>query len=129
MEFVGSDASKIAENISRVLHYESEAKLSIDTLSSGNRAVQIKYEVVGNTGNSVLNIAIVEKKITTTVSAGENNGATLTSFNVVRNFKTINEIYEGTNKASIDLPASLALNNLFIVLYLQNKGNGGITAA
>ena len=51
----------------------------------------------GNIDKSVLNIALVEKKTTTDIKAGENGGATLTNYNVVRNFKTINKIENGIN--------------------------------
>ena len=128
-EMIGSDADKISAAINKVSGEQSDATLSIKTVKAENGKTNINFDVSGNAGNSVLNIALVEKKTSTEVKAGENGGATLTNYNVVTNFKTINKVADGNNEATIDMPPSPDLNNLSVVLYLQQKKGNKITAA
>ena len=94
-----------------------------------NGKANISFDASGNIGNSVLNIALVEKKTTTDIKAGENGGVTLTNYNVVRNFKTINKVENGNNTSTIDIPSSSDLKNMSVVLFLQQKKNNKISAA
>ncbi len=134
-EMIGSDAGKISDAVDKVLADQPEATVSIKTvkvekarLPDGQGKANITFDVSGNITNSVLNVALVEKKTTTSVKAGENGGATLINYNVVRNFKTINNITKENNEATIDTPSS-GLNNLSVVLYLQQKKSNKISAA
>jgi hypothetical protein len=135
-EMIGSDADKISNAIKKVLTGQPDATLSIKTvkaenarLPDGQGRATISFDASGNTGNSVLNVALVEKKTTTDVKAGENGGVTLTNYNVVRNFKTIKKVENGNNVSTIDIPSSADLKNLSVVLYLQEKKNNKISAA
>ena len=128
-EMIGSDADKISNTIKKVLAEQPNASLSIKTVKAENGKANISFDASGNTGNTVLNVALVEKKITTDVKAGENGGITLTNYNVVRNFKTINKVENGSNISTIDIPSSADLKNMSVVLYLQEKKNNKISAA
>ncbi|HEY5407819.1 MAG TPA: DUF1223 domain-containing protein [Ginsengibacter sp.] len=135
-EMIGSDADKISNAINKVLGEQPDATLSIKTvkaenarLPDGQGKADIKFDVSGNTSNSILHIALVEKKTTTNVNAGENGGATLTNYNVVRTFKSINKVADGDNAATIDIPSSAELKDLSVVLFLQQKKNNKISAA
>lgn len=135
-EMIGSDANKISDAIDKALAEQPEATVSInsvkfenDRLPDGQGKAIINFDVSGKTGNAVLNIALVQKQTSTNVKAGENGGATLTNYNVVTNFKTINRVADGSNEATIDMPSSPDLNNLSVVLYLQQKKGNKITAA
>ena len=126
---IGSDAGKIAATLIKILSDHPVATLTIQKPETENGNVIIKYEAAGNTKNTVLNIAVIEKKTVTPVRGGENMGATLTDFNVVRNFKTIDSIVNGENVASINFPPKVDLKNRAVVLFLQEKGNNKIIAA
>ena len=126
---VGSDANKIATAVKKVVEQKAEASLSIKTAIPENEKVNISFVASGNTGNSVLNIALVEKKTTTEIKAGENGGVTLTNYNVVRNFKTISHANNGDIVSAIDIPAAVDLKNMSVVLFLQQKGTNKISAA
>lgn len=128
-EMVGSDANKIISTLNKIFSVQSDATLTIKKTEPENGKINISFDVEGNTGNSVLNIAVIEKKTVTPVKAGENGGATLTDYNVVRNFKTFTTFESGENNASIDIPVSLEPKNRAIVLYLQQKRNNRILAA
>lgn len=128
-EMIGSEAGKIASTLHKIFFEQPDATLTIKNAEPQNGKINIKYDIAGNTQNSLLNIAVIEKKTVTPVKAGENNGATLTDYNVVRNFKTIDSIGKGENMASIDIPTSVDVKNMAVVLFLQQKENHKITAA
>ncbi len=126
---IGSDAGKIAAILSKILSEQPVATLSLQKPVTENGNVNVRYEATGNTKNAILHIAVVEKKAVTTVKGGENMGATLTDYNVVRNFKTIDSIVNGENMASINFPPSLDFNNRSVILFLQEKRDNKIIAA
>ena len=128
-EMVGSSANKISETITKVLNEAPGAELSIKSVDDENGRVNIIFDASGNLTNAVLNIALVEKKATTEIKAGENDGVTLDNFNVVRNFKTINEVNNGSSTSAIEIPSGADLKNLSVVLFLQEKNNNQILAA
>ena len=126
---IGSDAGKIAATLTKILSEQPVATLTIQKPGIENGNVMVKYEAAGNTKNTILNIAVVEKETVTPVRGGENLGATLTDFNVVRNFKTIDSVTNGENRASINFPPNVDSKNRALVLFLQEKGNNKIIAA
>ncbi|MGH2645941.1 MAG: DUF1223 domain-containing protein [Ginsengibacter sp.] len=128
-EMIGSDSGKISNTLKKIFEEQPDAILSIKSVKAENGKVNIGFEASGNTGNSVLNIALIEKKTTTEVKAGENGGATLVNYNVVRNFKTIKKVESGTNISSIDIPSASDLKNMSVVLFLQEKNNNKISGA
>jgi hypothetical protein len=128
-EMTGSDANKISNAIKKVFAQQADATLSIKTINFENGKAVINFDASGKINNSLLNVALVEKKITTVVNAGENGGATLTGYNIVRNFKTINKVENGSNTAAIDTPLSGDLKNMSVVLFLQEKENNKISGA
>jgi hypothetical protein len=128
-EMVGSNESKISATVKKVLEQEPNANISIKTVKPENGQVSINFAAAGNTANSVLNIALVQKKATTEIKAGENGGATLTNYNIVRNFKTFSGINNGDNTESIDMPADADQKNMCVILFLQDRRNNNISAA
>ena len=111
-EMIGSDEGKISATITKVLSVPSDDAIYIKNVKIENGTANINFDASGNTGNSVLNIALVEKKTTTDIKAGENGGVTLTNYNVVRNFKTIKKVENGNNTSVIDIPSSSDLKNM-----------------
>ena len=127
-EMIGSDESKISNTLRKVQAEPRVAELSIKKLTSANGTININFIASGNDAGAVLNIALVEKKITTDIKAGENSGVQLTNYNVVRNFKTISQLRNGSNTSDINIPPGIDANNISVVLFIQNKDNG-ISAA
>ncbi len=128
-EMIGSDENKISNTLKKTQSQQPVAELCIKNIKPENGKASISFDASGNTGNSVLNIAIVQKKITTDIKAGENGGVTLTNYNVVRNFKTIQQFKNGDNTCDINIPPGIDLNNISVVLFLQEKGDNKILAA
>ncbi len=107
-QFVGSEAGKIASTINKLLSQEPDAHLSLGKTEVNNHKISIAFVVSGNIANSLLHIAFVEKKAVTDIGDGENRGATLNEYNVVRDFKTIDSVTEGKNNLVLNIPASPA---------------------
>lgn len=76
-----------------------------------------------------INIALVQNKVTTAIKVGENNGVTLTNYNVVRNFKTISSIAAEKNESTIDMVSGIDKKDFSIILYLQDVSSNKIYAA
>ncbi len=128
-EMIGSDANKLSGALQKIFSETPAATLSIKNAEEHEGKINISFDVSGIANNSVMNIAVLENKTTTPVKAGENGGATLTDYNVVRAFKTINQFNKGENKLAIDLPVSLDQKNRTLVLYVQQSDSHKITAA
>lgn len=128
-EMIGSDESKISNTLKKVQSEPGVAGLSIKKITSGDGKININFVASGSNADAVLNIALVEKKITTDIKAGENSGIQLTNYNVVRNFKTISQLKNGDNVSDINIPPGIDANNISVVLFLQNKDNGISAAA
>ncbi len=128
-EMIGSDESKITETLKKERTRESAATLQINEIKTDDNKVTINYTIHGNENNSILNIALIQNKITTSVKAGENNGVELTNYNVVRNFKHIPATPGETNTATIDLVKTIDKKDLSVVAFLQNPETYKIYAA
>jgi hypothetical protein len=128
-EMVGSDENKISSALKKALAAEAATELSIKTVKLENGQANINFVASGNTVNSILNIAVIQKKAVTEIKAGENSGATLTNYNVVRNFKKISRLNKGNNICAIDVPADTDQKNLSVIIFLQEKGTNKISAA
>ncbi len=122
-EMVGSDARKIDNALKKVWSQATNSDISIESVKLDDGKATINYSIIGPADNSLLNIAVVEKKTVTAIKSGENGGVTLNGTNVVRNFKTVIRPGGGKNTYVIDVPQSIDLNNLSIVMYLQESNN------
>lgn len=127
-EMVGSDENKIEQTIKQLQKQQSSSQIIIDNIQTENNKISINYSVKGNLKNSLINIALVQKIVTTSIKAGENNGLTLTNYNVVRDFKTINSPSE-KNSATIDILPGINKNEFSIILFLQEVPSNRITVA
>jgi hypothetical protein len=128
-EMVGGDAAKIASTVQEILNQQPEALLTIKNAKVADGNLDISFTASGRTDHSQLNVVLVEKKTITKINAGENGGATLTDYNIARNFKSISHVINGDNTASIEIPPSPDYHNLLLVLFLQQKDNDRIIAA
>ena len=128
-EMVGSEEDKIAATIKQFQKQEPVSQIVIGEIKTGNEKISVTYSVKGKLNNSVVNIALVQNKITTSIKAGENKGVTLINYNVVRNFKTISSIAAVKNETTIDMVSGIDKKDLSIILYLQDVSSNKIYAA
>jgi len=129
VEMIGSDENKISSTLQKVSAEQPEASLAISKTETESGKIDINFNIEGSIQNTVLNIAVIEKKAVTPVKAGENGGATLTDYNVVRSFETLKKFEKGGNTTTINFISSIEPKNRAIVLYLQEKKNNQILTA
>ncbi len=128
-EMVGSDEDKISDAIKYFQKAPSSTQIIIDEIKTENNKLFITCSCKGKDINSVLNIALVQNKITTLIKAGENEGVTLTNYNVVRNFKTIHSFSAEKFMAAIDLISGIEKKEFSLILFLQDVRSGKIYTA
>jgi hypothetical protein len=126
-ECVGSNEATVANDVKEILKQPAAVRISGEATIREN-SVAVACSVEGDFKNNVLNIALVEIKSSVPVKAGENNGATLNHYNVVRAWKVINTVSEKNNLV-VELPKDVSRANTKIILYTQNKETYKITGA
>jgi hypothetical protein len=126
-ELVGSDAQKMAAGISQATAQQPAASITISNVQKTGSAMSFNYTLSGTYSGAVINAALVQQKAETVIRSGENSGLTLVNYNVVRDFITASP--QSTGNISLSVPADAKAAAYSIVLYLQEDGNGKITAA
>jgi hypothetical protein len=127
-EFVGSDEDKI-DNALKIAHQEKNiAQVKIDSVWKEGNDFHISYSTTGELNNQQLNIALVQKKVTTSIKRGENQGVELTNYNVVRSFKTVSRLSNLNNNITISYPDQKS-SEVSVIAYLQNVTTKLISAA
>jgi hypothetical protein len=124
-EYVGSNERSIVKAIDASLNRATDNALTLKGRADSGK-VQVAYEVTGSTKNKALYLALVQKKASSHVMAGENEGRQLSHVQIVRELIPV----DITNKSTtINLPATLQQEGWELIGFVQNKGNGSITAA
>ena len=126
-QFVGSDSDAADDAIKDALKTNSQYGISLDVSWISSRQLSIKYNLTSNPVNALINIALVEKNLSSDVKRGENSGRKLEHDNVVREFDTsiAKEKYERTLKIVEDIN----LNNSTLIAFIQDKDSFKILGA
>ncbi len=119
-EMIGSDEGKITQTLKNKLAETATADLQIKEVKTANGKIVFNYTITGNKNNLILNVALIQKKATTSIEAGENKGINLTNFNVVRNFKYIPVLINEEGTASIDMVQNVDRKDLILVTFIQD---------
>jgi hypothetical protein len=126
-QFIGSDEKNINASIDKVSMQLSSAEIQAQQSLQPNNIISVDYSFSGNYANCNLLAALVQNKAVTKIGAGENGGASLTEYNVVRDFETINSPLQKGN-LSLKIPKDISAKDCSVVLYLQQKNQGAIAA-
>lgn len=117
-QFVGSNQYQLKiATTNKELAIDNNAKISINVLTKKGNQIRCKYSIDNtSTEDKYLNVALISSSETTNVAAGENEGETLTSHNIVKYFKILvpkksDEIIFENVETKVDK----------IVLYTQNE--------
>jgi hypothetical protein len=121
--FVGSDAERAEESVTRALGAAAPARLVLRVRSSPTEAV-VNYETQGAPAGAVLDVAIVERSVTTDVRAGENAGRSLHHANVVRSFAT-SPLGAPSGTVTLRLPRTLRREDADVIGYVQRPAGDG----
>jgi hypothetical protein len=99
------------------------------TLKNSLEGAQLKvtYSVTGTTKDKTLFLALVQKAAHFRVLAGENEGHTLSHVQIVRQLVQVGINDNGS--AAISVPANFNKEAWELIGFVQQKGNGHITAA
>jgi hypothetical protein len=129
-EFVGSEEGALRNAIKSSLQKTSDAQLTLKVVKSGQRKVTVQYHTEGETTNTSLLLALVQKSAVSKVQRGENSGRTLFHVQIVRNLQTINLVGIGNGSATVDLPEGEDKKDVEeVIAFLQKNDNGEIVAA
>ncbi len=122
VDFVGSDRGTAKERIEDALRQPARVKLYLDPeLSEDRKELSIEYKANGFGANQVLNIAIVERGLSSQVTKGENRNRTLYHENVVRKFVTVKISNSGNDVVKIKIPENIKIEKSSIVAFIQNQ--------
>ena len=127
--FVGSDAKAASAAIEHALATPATAELTVTLRAAGEGRYLLEYKVNDAADERVLNIAVVERGLSSDVPRGENAGKTLTHENVVRSFKTVALKDAPTGAVPLTPPVGVKLANASVIVYIQQAGHRSISAA
>ncbi len=127
-EFVGSDASRARLAIRQAAAQAAAASIELSWAAADKLLVRAHAPGV-HSGDVFL--AITEDDLSSQVKAGENGGHTLHHSAVVREFKCIGQLQEGSFEAGVPLrlDKEWKRNDLRVVVFVQTPGEGRIQGA
>jgi hypothetical protein len=123
-QFTGSERARADAAVGRALARPASVRLSIYPRRTGSEAVTVDYEAQGAPAGSVLNIAVVEREVSTPVLAGENAGKTLRHSNVVRAFVAA-PLSVAAGSVSAQLPARWPRDGAEVIAFVQRSSAVG----
>jgi len=116
--FVGSDQEHLQSDIDRELIKPAKIVLNI-SFTKQDKQIALNYKVEGFSKGDVINIALVERGLSTSVTEGENAGRVLHHDNIVREFQTIPLIQEDS-QAEISLEKVSNMAQASVIVYVQD---------
>ncbi len=121
--FVGSEGDHADASIARALGVPSPVRVVVHPRKTPGDAV-VDYETSGAPAGAVLDVALVERSVSTEVRAGENSGKTLHHANVVRAFVTT-PLTPPSGTVTLRLPATLRREDADVIGYVQRPAGDG----
>jgi hypothetical protein len=128
MEFVGSEEGTLRNAITANLAKDAVAEISSINIKINQNKVDLEYQTQGQTSNTVLLLAVVQKNAQTKVERGENAGHTLSHVQIVRELESV-PLKSDKGSTSIGLPKGFDAHGSEIIAFLQNTSNGEIIGA
>lgn len=127
-DVIGGQRGRIEQAIQTIQKQPISSFVGVDgSVTRDAKQVNVRYELSA-AGPYRVNIALVQKEATTAVRNGENGGRTLVNTNVVRQFKTIEEVGTSGN-VSLALPTGLPADQTAVLVYVQRTDNGQVVGA
>jgi len=116
--FVGSDQGHLQQDINQELSSQGSVILRAEFKKQMDQII-VKYSAEGYSKGDVVHIALVERGLSTDVTAGENAGRTLHHDNVVKEFQTM-ALTKAGGKAIISLSRIHDISQASVIVYVQN---------
>ncbi|UQB69579.1 DUF1223 domain-containing protein [Epilithonimonas zeae] len=127
-EFIGSDRDAVENAIQTALLNDNNAKIDLSAKVS-EKEINVNFKVQENNPQNKLLITLVEKKSSTNVQKGENEGRHLIHWQIVhqQNQISLKNYPEGTT--TFKLPANFNTNDWEIIGMIQNVKSGAIVGS
>ena len=117
-EMVGSNRMRVLDAINKAANLSSNQTITVGAGVIGSN-IKVNYHLSSPLPKQQIAIALVQNIATTPVAHGENAGAQLTDYNVVRNLIILPAQDNGSQQ--FNLPGDLKKDNTSIVLFIQNE--------
>ncbi len=126
-ETVGSNATAIAAAINSEIKKKPAVSLHVSNLSVSSNKLSFNCMADGNMEGNEIVALLVQHSAVTRIAAGENDGATLTGCNIVRDL--VNTDYESSKKIELVFPRGAITKEYKLVVMAQDAATGRINGA
>lgn len=124
-EFVGSDRDAVENSIQTALLNSNNAKIDLSAKVS-EKEINVNFTTSESNSQNKLLITLIEKKSSTNVQKGENEGRHLIHWQIVHQQKQIALKNYTTGTTSFKLPENFNTNDWEIIGMIQNMRSGEI---
>jgi hypothetical protein len=128
-ELVGNDSGGAENAVTQAATRQQEAEVKLSWASPE----ELLVEVTGadKTAHGDVRLAIAEDNLSTSVAAGENNGHVLHHSAVVRDFRLLGQLSNGSFQKAVDVKPDKVwkVNDLRAVVFVQAGNQGAIAGA
>ncbi|NML22319.1 DUF1223 domain-containing protein [Pseudoflavitalea sp. G-6-1-2] len=125
-EHVGSNAQASVQAINEALNKAADYSITLHA-THNNHQIELHYQFDGDISGKNILLALVQKKGSSKVTAGENEGRMLPHVQIVR--QLIQEEGKPEGRLRIKAPAGFSNADYELIAFVQNKKNGQIIAA
>ena len=128
-QFNGSDSTAASKAIADVISKPAAAKVKMSVVPADDGGETVHYVVTPVPPHTVVNVAVIERGLSSRVERGENAGRELHDPNAVRWFTT--DAINGNGSADIKIPAlpAVKLDHASIIVYVQQSSDGAVVGA
>ena len=127
-DYIGSQENIVRGGIVKVLSKPAEVNLDFSARQTADGAV-VNYKVYGNSKNTRLVLALVQKSAKRKVKRGENEGKLLTHYQVVRNLIFQKLAVDEKGSINVSFPKNFDSRNGEIIGFIQDNSTGAILGA
>jgi hypothetical protein len=126
MEFVGNNSGQAEQIITQAASQPEVAEVKISADETNRLTINVKAAGSGN-----VMLAVTEDNLTTQVGSGENNGHTLHHDAVVREFRQLGQLHDGSFTANlpVKLKSEWKRADLRAIVFVQEGPTGKIEGA
>jgi hypothetical protein len=115
--FVGSDADHADASIGKALSAAPRVRLTLRVHATPAEA-RVDYQAVGAPAGALIDVAVVERSVSSEVHAGENAGRLLRHANVVRSFAS-SPLVSPSGTVTLPIPPALDRAGANVIGYVQ----------
>jgi hypothetical protein len=125
-EFVGSDKNAVESAIENAFLTSQNTNIELSAEVSQSK-INVQYAVPVTDAKSVLLINLIEKKSSTEVKKGENEGRHLQHWQIVHQYNQISAHKQPKGISTFKLPANFSPKNWEVIAFIQNTKTGAIS--